>query len=145
MIKILFPFLDKSLSKEIQESLTKEYEQADKMMLIVSIVSFLIVALITSYSNEAYKIGIIGGGITLASTIIAYKVFKGTVLSRIIFGTAFVIYPAIMISQQLGMSQTELKKLLFGEDVIQDVVTNYDNPLFKLRKDIWTFINRSDE
>jgi len=103
MIKILFPFLDKSLSTEIQESLTKEYEQADKMMLIVSIVSFLIVALITSYSNEAYKIGIIGGGITLASTIIAYKVFKGTVLSRIIFGTAFTVYPAIMVSQQLGM------------------------------------------
>nr|WP_321314359.1 methyl-accepting chemotaxis protein [Halarcobacter sp.] len=103
MIKVLFPFLDKSLSKEIQESLVKEYENADKMMLIVSIVSFFIVALITSYSNEAYKLGIIGGGIALASTIIAYKVFKGTVLSRIIFGTAFTVYPAIMVSQQLGM------------------------------------------
>ncbi|NVJ54710.1 MAG: hypothetical protein HWD90_13580 [Campylobacteraceae bacterium] len=103
MIKVLFPFLDKSLSKEIQESLVKEYENADRMMLIVSIVSFFIVAFITSYSTEAYKLGIIGGGITLASTIIAYKVFKGTVLSRIIFGTAFTVYPAIMVSQQLGM------------------------------------------
>ena len=103
MIKVLFPFLDKSLSKEIQESLVKEYENADKMMLIVSIVSFFIVALITSYSNEAYKLGIIGGGITLASTIIAFTIFKGTVLSRIIFGTAFTVYPAIMVAQQLGM------------------------------------------
>ena len=103
MIRMLFPFLDKSLSKEIQESLVKEYESADRLMLVVSIVSFLIVAVITSYSNEAYKIGIIGGGITLGSTIIAYTMFKGTVISRIIFGTAFTVYPAIMIAQQLGM------------------------------------------
>jgi len=103
MIKVLFPFLDKSLPSEIQESLIKEYKNADKMMLIVSIVSFLIVALITSYSNGAYKIGIIGGGITLVSTILGYTMFKGTVLSRIIFGIAFTVYPAIMVSQQLGM------------------------------------------
>ncbi len=103
MIKIFFPFLDKSLPQKVQESLAEDYRNADKIMLIVSFISFLLVAGVTSYSNGTYFIGLVGGGITFVSTFIAYKIFRGTVLSRIIFGTAFVIYPAIMISQQLGM------------------------------------------
>ena len=103
MIKVFFPFLDKSLPQEVQESLAQDYRNADKIMLIVSFISFLLVAGITSYSNSTYFIGLVGGGITFASTFLAYKILRGTVLSRIIFGTAFVIYPAIMISQQLGM------------------------------------------
>ncbi len=103
MIKIFFPFLDKSLPQKVQESLAEDYKNADKIMLIVSFISFLLVAGVTSYSNGTYFIGLVGGGITFVSTFIAYKIFRGTVFSRIIFGTAFVIYPAIMISQQLGM------------------------------------------
>jgi len=103
MIKVFFPFLDKSLPQKVQESLAEDYRNADKLMLIVSFISFLLVAGVTSYSNSTYFIGLVGGGITFASTFLAYKIFRGTVLSRIIFGTAFVIYPAIMISQQLGM------------------------------------------
>lgn len=47
------------------------------------------------------------------------------------------------ISGHLGMPQMELKKLLFGEDIIQD--EDIDNPLFKMRKDIWNFINKNNE
>lgn len=49
------------------------------------------------------------------------------------------------IAGKLGMSQLELKKLLFGEDIIKDEKGNIENPLFKLRKDVWTFINKNNE
>ena len=105
MMKIFFPFLDKSLSKEVQQNLTEDYKSADKIMIVISFMSFLLVSGVTSYSNSTYFIGFIGGGITFVSTFLAYKIFRGTVLSRIIIGIAFSIYPTIMISQQLGMNE----------------------------------------
>lgn len=44
------------------------------------------------------------------------------------------------ISKQIGMPTMELKKLLFGEDVIDETING--KPLTKLRRDIWKFINQ---
>jgi methyl-accepting chemotaxis protein len=99
----LFPLSDNGISEKLRDSLIEDYKNTDKGMLFISIVSFIIVVGITSISYETYKLGIIGGGILLGASFIAYQMFKGTIISRIIFGIAFSIYPSIMVTQQMGM------------------------------------------
>ena len=103
MLNLLFPSLDKNLSPKIQEKLTEDFKQTDKVMLIISLVLFFIVVALSSISYGTYTLGIISGGILTALAFIAYKVFGGTFISRIIFGIILMVYPSIMITQQMGM------------------------------------------
>ena len=64
-MKRLFPQLDSTLAQSVQDNLTEDYKKADKFMLVISIVSFLIVATISAYTNGTYKLGIFGGGAVL--------------------------------------------------------------------------------
>ena len=99
----IFPQYDPSLSPEIKEALHIDFLKADKMMLIISVLAFLATALISSFTNSTYMLGFIGGGITLAIALLAYFLFKGSVFSRLLFGVVFMIYPSIIIQQQLGL------------------------------------------
>ena len=102
-MKMIFPHLDKELSPKIVNALRQDFEKADKIMLIISFLSFIGTALISSYTYSTYMLGIVGGGITFGITLLAYFVFRGTVISRSLFGIAFMIYPSIMVQQQMGM------------------------------------------
>ena len=102
MIETLLPFLDKNLSEELKEKLTQDFKKNDKFMLVISFVNFLVVSSLTSISYGTYIFGLIAGGLVFLLTFIGYKFFCGTVISRTIFGVAFMIYPAIMIAQNLG-------------------------------------------
>jgi PAS domain S-box-containing protein len=102
-MKQFFPHTTKNLSFEIKEALEKDFIIADKKMLFISFLSFLGTALITSYSHNTYFLGIVGGGITFTISLIAYIFYKGTLISRLLFGIVFMIYPSIMVQQQLGM------------------------------------------
>lgn len=102
-MKRFFPHNNKSLSIEIRKALHEDYKSADKRMLIISFLSFLGTALITSYSHNTYFLGIAGGGIAFIISILAYVFYKGTLISRLLFGITFMIYPSIMLQQQLGM------------------------------------------
>jgi len=104
-MKRLFPQLDKNLPQSTQDNLTADYIKADKAMLIISAVCFLLVATISAYTNSTYKLGIFGGGTVFGITVLAYYMFKGTGIARMIFGICFMIYPSIAIQQQLGMSE----------------------------------------
>ena len=98
MLNLLFPTLDKTLSPKIQERLTLDFKQADKTMLIISIVNFLVVAGLSSIAYSTYTLGLVSGGILLALSFIAYNFFGGTFISRIIFGIVLMVYPSIMIT-----------------------------------------------
>ena len=102
-MKRIFPHMDSTLPQSVKDSLTTDFKHADKTMLIISIISFLIVASISASVNGTYKLGIFGGGTALAITLIAYFMFKGTAFSRILFGIGLMIYPSLMVQQQLGM------------------------------------------
>ena len=99
----LFPNYGRNLSLNIKKDLNEEDKKADKVMLIISVISFIVVAFLSSYTYDTYKLGFFAGGITLALTLLAYFYYKGTVISKLIFGISFMIYPSIMILQQLGM------------------------------------------
>jgi len=102
-MKRLFPHTNKNIPKEIQEALTKSYEDTDKVMLIISFLSFLGTLLITSYAHNTYFLGIVGGGTAFGLSLIAYFFYRGTLISRLLFGIIYMIYPSIMLQQQLGM------------------------------------------
>lgn len=102
MIETLLPFLDKKLSSELKEKLVQDFKKTDKFMLIISFVSFLVVSGLSSISYGTYIFGLISGGLVFLLTFVGYKFFCGTIISRTIFGVAFMIYPAIMIAQNLG-------------------------------------------
>ena len=99
----IFPHLDKELSPKILQALRTDFEKADKIMLIISFLSFIGTAFISSYAYSTYMLGIVGGGITFGITLLAYFVFRGTTIARSLFGIAFMIYPSIMVQQQMGM------------------------------------------
>ena len=98
----LFPIFS-NIENKIKAILTKDYEDSDKYMMIVSTVLFIITVGISSIPNSMYLFGLITGGILFALSFIAYKFFKGTMVSRIIFGIVLMSYPSIMIIQNLGM------------------------------------------
>ena len=98
-----FPHANKNLPMEIQIILYEEFKTADKKMLIISFLSFLGTAFITSYSNDTYFLGVLGGGIAFLISVVAYALYRGTLISRLLFGIVFMIYPSIMLQQQLGM------------------------------------------
>ena len=102
MIETLLPFLNKNLSSKLKENLTQDFKKTDKFMLIISFVNFLVVSGLSSISYGTYIFGLVAGGLVFLLTFIGFKFFCGTVISRTIFGVAFMIYPAIMIAQNLG-------------------------------------------
>ena len=103
MLNQLFPTLDNNLSNTIKDNLKKDYIHTDKVMLIISVINFIIVAGITSIAYSTYTFGIVAGVVLTLISFIAYKYFGGTFISRIIFGIVLMVYPSIMIIQQMGM------------------------------------------
>jgi len=99
----VFPQFDPNLPAQTKEALHNDFINTDKIMLIISVLAFLSASLISSYTYNTYILGIVGGGITLAIALIAYFVFKGTIISRILFGVVFMIFPSIIVQQQLGL------------------------------------------
>ena len=102
-MKEFFPHISKSLPIQIKEAIDNDFIEVDKKMLLISFLSFLGTALLTSYTYNTYFLGVVGGGVALIISIIAYIFYRGTLISRLLFGIIFMIYPSIMVQQQLGM------------------------------------------
>ncbi|NQY94247.1 MAG: PAS domain-containing protein, partial [Campylobacteraceae bacterium] len=98
-----FPHTNKNIPNEIQEALTDGFKDTDKILLIISFLSFLGTSFITSYAHNTYFLGIVGGGTAFGLSLIAYFFYRGTLISRLLFGIIYMMYPSIMLQQQLGM------------------------------------------
>ncbi len=102
-MKRLFPHINKDLSPKVQKALKIDFENTDKIMLILSLLNFIGLSTLSAYTYSTYTLGIVGGGVTFTITLLAYFMFRGTAISRTLFGITFMIYPTIMTQQQLGM------------------------------------------
>jgi len=98
-----FPHTNKNLPDEIKKALTEGFKETDKILLFISFLSFLGTSIITSYSHNTYFLGIVGGGTAFGLSMIAYVFYRGTLIARLLFGIIFMMYPSIMLQQQLGM------------------------------------------
>lgn len=82
--------------------LSKHYESADKMMLMISYGLTLYSLVLASWYDTWAEAIIIGAGSAIALTAI-YSLAKGSLLSRVAMASGFMIYTALHIHQAHGM------------------------------------------
>ena len=99
----IFPQFNPALSSQTKEALQDDFIKTDKVMLIISVLAFLSTSLISAYTYNTYLFGIGAGSVPLILALIAYFIFKGTIISRLLFGVIFMIFPSIIVQQQLGL------------------------------------------
>ncbi len=102
-MKRLFPHTNRNIPDEIQTALTESFKNTEKILLLISFLSFIGTSFITSYTHNTYFLGIVGGGTAFGLSLIAYVFYRGTLISRLLFGIIYMMYPSIMLQQQLGM------------------------------------------
>jgi len=88
------------------------FMHADKFMLKLILVHWLIVSTITAYLFNAYYLGIIGGGLLYAITYFSYISFKGTQTFKYIVSIVLLTFSIIMIQQSFG--RIEMHFHIFG-------------------------------
>jgi len=94
-----------NLSTQLREALQRDFKLTDRIMVCIIAVYAVIVAGLTSWQNEYFTLGIVGGGLILALSLFAYKSMAGTMLSRIIMATALTGIMAISVQQANGLGE----------------------------------------
>lgn len=84
------------------DPLAKHYESADKMMLMICYGLTIYALILASWYDTWLEAIIIGVGTAVAVTAI-YSMARGTLLSRVTMGAAFMVYTALHIHQAHGM------------------------------------------
>lgn len=105
MLKTLFVSHDEGMNKALRNKFTEDFIAADKIILKIIFAYGFIVAFMTSWQNGYFKLGIIGGGLVVAISFLAYKTMAGTLLCRNILATALVAMMAITIQQANGLGE----------------------------------------
>jgi signal transduction histidine kinase len=90
------------ISPKLEAALEADFIKADKMMMILLLLHWLVASTVTAYSYGFYKLGFIAGGGVVFIAFLGYHFFLGTLFSRLIMGISFMIFSAIFIQQHLG-------------------------------------------
>ncbi len=99
------------LSKEIKDKITKRYIQSklhqddienDKLILILIVCHWVVASTIMAVSYNTYLFGFINGAVLTLIAYLTHRFYKGTILSRTVFGAVLVGFSAIFIQQHLG-------------------------------------------
>ena len=86
--------------------------RADKFMLQLVFVHWVIVSTIMAYLFNAYALGFFGGGLLFLITYLAYKTFQGMQTYRYVIALVLLTFSVIMIQQSLG--RIEMHFHIFG-------------------------------
>ena len=76
--------------------------KADVFMLKLVLFHWFIVSTITAYLFNSYPLGIAGGGVLFAISVLSYTLFKGTQTYRYTIALVLMTFSIIMIQQSLG-------------------------------------------
>lgn len=85
-----------------QKNFKEHFLQADKVMLVLIGIQWIIATFITSISYDTYLYGFIGGGLITLILLFAYRSFKGTQVMRALVGVGMMLFSLIYIQQHLG-------------------------------------------
>ncbi len=105
MLKNLLLAYQPNLSPQLRESLQEDFKLTDRIMVFIIAVYAVIVAGLTSWQNEYFTLGIVGGGLIFILSLLTYKSMAGTMLSRIIMATALTGIMAISVQQANGLGE----------------------------------------
>lgn len=105
MIATLFVYYNKNLLPGLKSKFESDFKIADKILLISVVILSLIVAFVTSMQYGYHTLGISGGLTISITSFIAYKIFPGSALCRMIMATALVALLAITVQQSNGLGE----------------------------------------
>ena len=105
MLRSLLVCYDPKLSENLKQKFTEDFAHADKIVLITIFSYAFIVSFLTSIQNGYFALGIVGGGLVAAISLIAYKAFAGTLMCRTILAVALTAMMAISIQQANGLGE----------------------------------------
>lgn len=85
-----------------QKNFNGHFLEADKVMLVLMCIQWLVATFITSVSFDTYFYGFIGGGLITLVSFVGYYYFKGTQVMRALVGVGMMLFSLIYIQQHLG-------------------------------------------
>jgi len=85
-----------------QKNFNDHFLRADKVMLVLIVMQWIIATFITSISYGTYLYGFVGGGLITLVLLFAYRMFKGTQVMRALVGVGMMLFSLIYIQQHLG-------------------------------------------
>ncbi|MDO9208827.1 MAG: EAL domain-containing protein [Sulfuricurvum sp.] len=85
-----------------QKNFKEHFLQADKVMLVLIGIQWIIATFITSISYDTYLYGFIGGGLITLILLFAYRSFQGTQVMRALVAVGMMLFSLIYIQQHLG-------------------------------------------
>lgn len=91
-----------NLSKDMHKELDEHYKSADKTMLIIMFVHWILGTFIFSITYDMYLLGFVVSSLILGINIYAYKKFKGESLYRIIVAISLLSFSVLFIQEQFG-------------------------------------------
>jgi len=96
----MIPF--SNLGEKERQQLQLHYNSADKWMMLILLMHTFIAVFVTSSYYNTYWLGIIGSGIIMSLSGIAFLFLRGTIWFRLIAAVAIMLFSAIYIQQHLG-------------------------------------------
>ncbi len=94
--------LQKFYTKETNIELLEDYKKADKFMLVVIFIHWLLVTTVSAYTYNTYLLGFVSGGLLFSISFITYVLYKGTPIMQIIVAIVLLTFTIISIQQHLG-------------------------------------------
>ena len=108
-VKASFFYLDNdSDNADINNKLFAGFIKADRIMLLLVCIYWLILSTLGGASNGYYLLGYLGGGLALLIGVLGYVYFKGTYINRILIGCISCIVEVLYIQQELGSPTSHL-------------------------------------
>ncbi len=102
LLKSFFPNYDRTLSLKLTTILNAEAALADRQMLFLLLGHWVLASTVLAYTYSTYWLGFIAGGIVWGLSYLAYRFYRGTVISRVAMGMALMSFSAIFIQQHYG-------------------------------------------
>jgi len=107
-VKADFFYLNNNDNADIDRKLLVGFIKADRIMLYLVFIYWLILATLGGASNGYYLLGYLGGGLALLIGVLGYVYFKGTYINRILIGCISCIVEVLYIQQELGSPTSHL-------------------------------------
>jgi methyl-accepting chemotaxis protein len=102
MLRQLFLPYQNDLPPGLQKALAEDNRTADRFMLGLLFLHWVIASTVMAYSHGAYLLGFVAGGLTFGTALAAYWLFPGQAVSRTVIAVSLMVFSAIFIQQHLG-------------------------------------------
>ena len=88
--------------EESNSNLKTDHQKADKFMMQIMFLNWVLVSTFGGYFYQTYMFGFITGGILFITSFIFYKLYSGKAIFRIIIGILLPIFAMILVQQSFG-------------------------------------------